>query len=134
MPSVRVTCPECAYSFVISDRAVGGLVACRDCHAEFAVEMEVDEAVDDDREERPPPRTRSRANPDGEPEEWKTALPVRSPLPILLGLVGVQAVVGVLLLANWFFPLAVAAPGTTPGYYSPDPPKAVPSKSAGTRK
>ncbi len=138
MPSVRVTCPECNLSFNIPDRAVGGLVACRDCNAEFYVEMERDETADDERPlEKAPPRPRSRSRPDvdSEPVEWKSDLPVRSPLPILLGLVGVQAVVGVLLLANWFFPIGGSTPtGTKPGYYSPDAPKTAPSKTTGTRK
>ena len=124
MPSVRVTCPECDYTFVISDRVVGGLVACRDCKAEFRVEFadDTDDAPaeperDDRTRKKAPPHTRSRPNVDSEPEAWKTDLPIRSPVPIILGLVGVQLVVALLLAANWFFPSILSTPSSQKGSY-----------------
>ena len=35
---------------------------------------------------------------DDEPEEWQTALPMRSPLPLLFTLIGIQVAVAALLV------------------------------------
>lgn len=106
MATVRVTCPECAYSFTVAESRVGGLVTCRDCTAEFRLEF-----AEDDRtatEESPKPTVRknavSRPDLDSEPEEWKTDLPIRSPVPLLLVLAGLQVVVAGFLIIHWLFP------------------------------
>jgi hypothetical protein len=132
VPTVRVTCPECEHAFNIADTRVGGLITCRDCRAEFRVEFAEEDAADDrddrddrerdgndDPEERPAPRrkaTRSRMDVDTEPEAWKTDLPLRSPVPLLLVLVGLQAVVAVFLVVNWFVPVGVPSSPTTGSY------------------
>lgn len=132
MPTVRVTCPECDFTFSIADSRVGGLITCRDCKAEFRVEFAEDEADEreeparrDDRDDRPPPksktasRTNSRMDADHEPEGWKSDLPLRSPVPLLIFLVGLQALVAVFLVLNWFFPAGSASVTPTTSYYSP---------------
>lgn len=132
MPTVRVTCPECEHAFNIADTRVGGLITCRDCRAEFRVEFAEDDAPADDAREgrerddrdapgdRPAPRrkaTRSRTDVDNEPEAWKTDLPLRSPVPLLLVLVGLQAIVAIFLVVNWFFPVATPSAQPTGSYY-----------------
>jgi hypothetical protein len=149
VPTVRVTCPECEHAFNITDTRVGGLITCRDCRAEFRVEFAEDDAADehadrerddrDDADERPAPRrkaTRSRMDVDNEPEAWKTDLPLRSPVPLLLILVGLQVIVAIFLVVNWFFPVATPSAQPTGSYYynasSPTAPKA--TTSGPTRK
>ena len=141
MPTVRVTCPECDFTFSIADSRVGGLISCRDCKAEFRVEFAEDEeqppaAKVDDRDDggeeddrpsrRPAPRTRSRVDADHEPEEWKTDLPIRSPVPLLLILVGLQVLAAGFLVFNWFMPVGSATNAPTTSYSSsyPTAPKA----------
>lgn len=122
MPTVRVTCPECEFAFSIADTRVGGLITCRDCNAEFRVEFAEEgepEAEREERPERPAPRTRSRVDADHEPETWKTDLPLRSPVPLLLVLVGLQVLVAGFLLLNWFIPPAQAGSPTGVYYYAP---------------
>lgn len=138
MPSVRVTCPECDYTFSVAESRVGGLVACRDCGVEFRVEFADDEPQE--RDERPtahsPPRTKSRVDADNEPETWKSDLPIRSPAPLLLTLVGLQVLVAGVLVLNWFLPPGTFSSPTTKNnsYYSyPTTPKAAPSAPV-TRK
>jgi hypothetical protein len=140
VPTVRVTCPECDFSFAIADTRVGGLIACRDCKAEFRVEFAEDEgdaaeAAPDtrrDRDERPsrsPARTRSRPDVDSEPETWKTDLPIRSPMPLLIILVCLQVLVAGFLLINWLVPASSNSGRPTNSYYRSDTvaPKTVPS-------
>ncbi len=141
MPTVRVTCPECDFTFSIADSRVGGLITCRDCKGEFRVEFAEDEeqqpaaeardGADPDRDDRPSrrpaaPRTRSRLDADHEPEEWKTDLPIRSPVPLLLILTGLQVLAAGFLVFNWFVPVGSAAYSPTTSYYSsyPTAPKA----------
>ena len=129
MSTVRVTCPECDFSFSIADSRVGGLIVCRDCKAEFRVEFAEDEADERDeparREDRPRTksqpgsRTKSRMDADHEPEEWKTDLPLRSPVPLLVVLVVFQVLVAGFLVVNWFFPVNSASATPTNSYYSP---------------
>lgn len=123
MSSVRVNCPECNYHFAVAESRVGGLVKCRDCGAEFRVEF-AEENEQDDRGEQPAaaarPRTRSRVDVDQEPEEWKSDLPIRSPMPLLLVLAGLQVLVAGFLLINFFIPVAAASP-TQGGSYYRDP-------------
>lgn len=135
MSTVRVTCPECDFTFSIADSRVGGLITCRDCKAEFRVEFaEEDEADErdkptrrDDRDDQPQPkitpsaRTKSRMDVDHEPEEWKTDLPLRSPMPLLIILVGLQVLVAGFLVLNWFFPVSSASAAPTTSYYSSYP-------------
>jgi hypothetical protein len=125
VPSVRVTCPECEYTFSVAESRVGGLVACRDCGVEFRVEFaEEDEHQEPKRGERPreraPARTRSRVDADSEPETWKSDLPIRSPVPLLLTLAGLQVLVAGVLVLNWFLPATTWSTPTTQGksYYS----------------
>ena len=148
MPTVRVTCPECEHAFNIADTRVGGLITCRDCRAEFRVEFAEDDVAGDrddrerddrdDPDERPAPRskaTRSRVDVDTEPEAWKTDLPLRSPVPLLLILVGLQVIVAVFLVVNWFVPVATPSAQPTGSYYYNSPqtaPKA--TTSATTRR
>lgn len=131
MQTVRVTCPECDFTFSIADSRVGGLIACRDCKAEFRVEF----AEDDEQAESPAPskpaadrptakpaRTRSRVDVDSEPEAWKTDLPIRSPSPLLLTLVGLQVLVAGFLVLNWFMPAgAISNSQPTYSYYNSYP-------------
>ena len=138
MPTVRVTCPECEFTFSIADSRVGGLIACRDCKAEFRVEFAEEEdehqpaaqlpaaAPTRDDDDRPAARTRSRMDADHEPEEWKTDLPIRSPMPLLFILVGLQVVAAGFLVFNAFMPAASASGSPTTSYYSsyPTTPKA----------
>lgn len=130
MPSVRVTCPECEYTFSVAESRVGGLVNCRDCGVEFRVEFADDEPPP--RGERPtepaPPRTKSRVDADSEPDTWKSDLPIRSPVPLLLTLAGLQVLVAGILVLNWFLPAGTFSPPTTQSnsYYSyPTAPKPV---------
>jgi len=128
--TVRVTCPECDFSFSIADSRVGGLIACRDCKAEFRVEFaEDDEPASSaapikpstDRDDRPaskPARTRSRVDVDSEPEAWKTDLPIRSPAPLLLTLVGLQVLVAGFLVLNWFMPAGAQTSQPTYSYFN----------------
>ena len=152
MPTVRVTCPECDFSFSIADSRVGGLITCRDCKSEFRVEFAEEEEQQpapvnapadrdtrDDREDqddrdardarpsrRPTPRTRSRLDADHEPEEWKTDLPIRSPIPLLLILTGLQVLAAGFLVFYWFMPAGSFSTTTTTSYYGsyPTAPKA----------
>lgn len=145
MPTVRVTCPECDFTFAIADTRVGGLIACRDCKAEFRVEFAEDEggaAADadarDNRDERPSrssARTRSRPDADSEPETWKTDLPIRSPMPLLIVLVCLQLLVAGFLIINWLVPASTGNSYPTNSYYRSDsgPPKTV-SNTPTTRK
>jgi hypothetical protein len=137
VPTVRVTCPECDFSFAIADTRVGGLIACRDCKAEFRVEFAEDDRAaaaepDDrqDRDERPsrsPARTRSRPDADSEPETWKTDLPIRSPMPLIIVLVCLQVLVAGFLILNWVMPVSSGTTNPTFSYYRSDtpPPKTV---------
>jgi hypothetical protein len=137
VPTVRVTCPECEHAFNIPDTRVGGLITCRDCRAEFRVEFAEDDATDDrdrdarepddagrddreDHDDRPAPRrpaTRSRMDVDSEPEAWKTDLPLRSPVPLLLILTGLQVIVAIFLVVNWFVPVTTPSGPPTGSYY-----------------
>ena len=149
MPTVRVTCPECDFSFSIADSRVGGLITCRDCKAEFRVEFAEDEEQQpaakadgrDDRGEeddrpsrRPAPRTRSRVDADHEPEEWKTDLPIRSPVPLLLILTGLQVLAAGFLVFNWFMPVGSAAYSPTTSYYGSYPTAPKVAGTLSTRK
>lgn len=158
MPTVRVTCPECDFTFSIADSKVGGLITCRDCKSEFRVEFAEDEeppaaaaadprsAADDrdaaeDRDDRPsrrpPPRTRSRMDADHEPEEWKTDLPIRSPVPLLLILTGLQVLAAGFLVLYGVLPAGSASTiSTTTSYYSsyPTAPQTAKSGTPSTRK
>jgi hypothetical protein len=58
-----------------------------------------------------------RNDPDDEPEEWKTALPMRSPVPLLLILIAAQAVVAALLVVVGLTG-SVASRPTSPYYQS----------------
>ncbi len=125
MPTVRVTCPECEFSFSIADSRVGGLIACRDCKAEFRVEFAEEEdeppaaaappVATDDRPSRRAARTRMDA--DHEPETWKTDLPIRSPMPLLFILVGLQVVAAGFLVFNGFMPAGGGTSSPTYSYY-----------------
>ena len=130
MSTVRVTCPECEFAFNVAESRVGGLVACRDCQAEFRVEFAEDEKPP--AEEKPPaleerpaspaPRTRSRVDADHEPDAWKTDLPIRSPVPLLLILAGLQVLAAGFLVVNWFFPVqSTFSTPSTAAYYSTYP-------------
>jgi hypothetical protein len=113
VPTVRVTCPECDYTFGVSDARVGGLITCRDCSAEFRAEFAEDEA-------ETPTKTRNRPDADAEPEAWKTDLPIRSPMPLLAILAGLQVLAAGFLLLNWIYPVASSSP-TQQGSYYRDP-------------
>jgi hypothetical protein len=139
VPTVRVTCPECEYTFSVAESRVGGLVNCRDCGIEFRVEFADDEEPQE-RDERPqgrhPARTKSRVDADSEPETWKSDLPIRSPVPLLLTLAGLQVLVAGILVLNWFLPAGTFSSPTTQNnsYYSyPTSPKST-SSTPTTRK
>jgi hypothetical protein len=151
VPTVRVTCPECDFTFSIADSRVGGLITCRDCKSEFRVEFAEDEeeppaagtreeaapdAPDDRPSRRPAPRTRSRVDADHEPEEWKTDLPIRSPVPLLLILTGLQVLAAGFLMFYWFVPVGSATYSPTTSYYSsyPTAPKATLTVTPSTRR
>jgi hypothetical protein len=56
-----------------------------------------------------------RRDTDDEPEEWKTALPIRSPIPIFLLLMACQIAVGVLLVGIELSGVSPSKPTST--YY-----------------
>jgi hypothetical protein len=110
--NVRVTCPECEFAFNIAETRVGGLITCRDCQAEFRVEFAEDDPAEPDRTtkaapdptSKPRPATRSRHNLDTVPDAWKADVPIGSPVPFFLVLVGLQVLVAAFLAVCWFYP------------------------------
>ena len=94
MASDRVECPECQARFLVPEDQLDGVIVCRDCRAEFQLEP-----LDEPELAPKKPRAKSKvASTDDEPDEWKTDLPVRSPIPILIALVIVQGVIGLVLI------------------------------------
>jgi hypothetical protein len=55
--------------------------------------------------------------PDELPEEWQTPLPMRSPVPLLIGLVAVQVLVAALLVLFAVSGASRVKPNT-PAYYN----------------
>lgn len=118
MPTVRVTCPECEHTFNVAESRVGGLVNCRDCGVEFRVEFAEDEQQPEPDERGRRKGARGRVDADAEPETWKTDLPIRSPMPLLVTLVCLQVLVAALLVVNWFLPPSTfSSPTTSQNYY-----------------
>ena len=73
---------------------------------------------------------------DHEPEEWKTDLPIRSPVPLLLILTGLQVLTAGFLVVYWFMPAGSFSSTATTSYSSgyPTAPRATSSGTPSTRK